>query len=411
MSPPLPLELIETIINYLLDDEHSLRRAALISRAWFIPSQRALFRRLDLTLDLTSRVACLRTHLRRYPHLQNHIRHVIMVQGDNLVTGLPPSKGHLAALTTLFFLMPKLTFLDISFDRSRPWGRSDQSFFKAFGAFLRGTPSLNAIDIHGLYDEEDFQQMFLYLENTTVKRVSLQLDGYDDSGQDDPEKVTFFTSTLAVVRLPQVEMLRFQLWHRARDMTDGLKIWFSEHQTMFPGLKHLEVAVDDVDDFDIWFRDILQPIPTLRLESFRLGFDGTMTNWLVPRPDMNLFGGLHFDHLKFGIYIPCSVDGADHSEPEAEFYIWLSSNFHLLTPDSVHFTELTFTVTDWFSSGTMWGTLDDALSLEAFGEVKRIHFETWKDRDVITDLAHPDLASKIRSALPRLDSRGVLCFL
>ncbi|KAF9024962.1 hypothetical protein BDZ89DRAFT_1114459 [Hymenopellis radicata] len=103
-----------------------------------------------------------------------------MAQGDK-DPGDPPSKGHCAALTAMFSLMPNLTSLKISFDRSRSWGRSDQSFFKAFGAFLRGTPSLNTIDIHGLRCDLDLQQMFLYLENTTVKQRPQRVQRESDS--------------------------------------------------------------------------------------------------------------------------------------------------------------------------------------------------------------------------------------
>ncbi|KAF8870006.1 hypothetical protein CPB85DRAFT_772419 [Mucidula mucida] len=269
MSPPLPFELIELIINHLpkLVD---LQSAALISRAWFIPSQHALFRSLDLQ-DLP--VARLCTHLRRYPHLQSYIHHVIMIQRDGYL-GDPPNTDH---LTAMFSLMPKLISLEISFDRYRLWGRSDELFVKAFGTFLRDTSSLNAIGIHGLRYEEDFQQMFLYLEDTMIKRVNLQLDGYDsdeDEDQDDHGRVKFFTSTLAVVRLPQVEIVRFQLWCPPL-IIEGLKLWFLEHQTMFPRLKHLEIGLDDTEDFEFWLQDILHPIQTLRLESVRIEFDSS----------------------------------------------------------------------------------------------------------------------------------------
>lgn len=119
---------------------------------------------------------------------------------------------------------------------------------------------------------------------------------------------------------------------------------------------------------------------------------------------------LHVDHLKFGFYYLENLSDVTESSSQAEFYIWLSSQFCLLRPECVHFTDFTIAVADSFHSGPMWGKLDDALSLEAFGKVKHVHFETRKEKFMITDLAHPHLASDIRSALPRLDSRGVLCF-
>ncbi|KAF9031987.1 hypothetical protein BDZ89DRAFT_1131598 [Hymenopellis radicata] len=95
---------------------------------------------------------------------------------------------------------------------------------------------------------------------------------------------------------------------------------------------------------------------------------------------------------------------------------WFSSMLlHLANSrTTVHFVELTFTfveIDDVEAVSAEWATLDEVLSHAAFTGVQRIHFEEDSDeKALITDQAEPELASAIQRALPRLASRGVLCF-
>ncbi|KAF9031952.1 hypothetical protein BDZ89DRAFT_1063570 [Hymenopellis radicata] len=49
MSRPLPPELVYAIVEYLSDDEKTLRSCALVSRAWSGPSQQALFHYMEFS--------------------------------------------------------------------------------------------------------------------------------------------------------------------------------------------------------------------------------------------------------------------------------------------------------------------------------------------------------------------------
>ncbi|KAF9014477.1 hypothetical protein BDZ89DRAFT_1076605 [Hymenopellis radicata] len=376
MNNPLLLpELVELIVEHSADDEwvrnsalvHSgsgydwLQGCALISRAWVVPCQRALFHGISLYTD--NRVVRLLHHLRRYSHLRNLIQWMIPILDTH-----------------------------------------DHQFLEAFGAFLHTSESLSELVIRNLRSDVDFQQMFSYLESTNIKRVSLYTEPYRPG---DPLRVDFLSSTISVVHLPAIELLHVNLAD-VLQLHIALNFWLRQYPTMFPNLKHLEVVVNRAVDLGLWFRDVLQPV-ALRLESFRLE--------LIPRilDDLpiyeGLFEGLHFTHFKLCI-----------SEPGLGRYgtqtliKWLSSMLLRLAESrtTVHFVELTFTfveLDDVEAVAAEWATLDEVLSHAAFNSVQRIHFEEDSDeRALITDQARPEPASVIRRTLPRLASRGVLCF-
>ncbi|KAF9018887.1 hypothetical protein BDZ89DRAFT_1044233 [Hymenopellis radicata] len=333
MSPPLPPELVELILNYVPDSASTPSNLRYYAQAWSIPSQRALFRHLNLNqLRKDSGIVHLPAHLRRYPHLQTYIRHVTMSQTDN---NFPVHKGYLAALSALFSLMPRLISMDITFTNCSAWDDSNQRFLKAFGAFLR-TSSLDAIVIRSYVYELDLEKVFSYLEDTRIKRVSLQQNTqhYHDR---------YIAPKKSMVRLPAVEFLRADLC-RADIFEEGLDYWISKHKTVFPSLKHLEVAVHQADDLTVW-SNILQHAPTLRLESFHLDLaSSALTSDLIhPNTNLSLFNGLHFEHLKVTPFVWSTLGGQ-------EFYTWFSARLCGLANSGahVHFSELTLSIDDDF---------------------------------------------------------------
>ncbi|KAF9025099.1 hypothetical protein BDZ89DRAFT_1114384 [Hymenopellis radicata] len=406
MNNPLLLpELVELIVEHSAGDEWVLNSAlvhgsgygwlqncALISRAWAAPCQRALFR--HISLHDSDWVVRLLHHLRRYSHLQNLIQWMVLWQTP--IHG-EARDDYLSCLIALFPLIPRLTCLHVRFDR--PGDAGDRQFIEALGAFLHTSESLTNLVVNNRRDETDFHQIFSCLEGTNIKRVSLYAEPYLG---DDPSPVG---STLSVVHLPAIEQLRFNLTDVLR-LHPALNFWLRQ---MFPNLKHLEVVVNRPSDVGLLFRDVLQLQLALRLESFRLE--------LMPRilDDLpiyeGLFEGLHFNHFKLCL----SESGPGRSRAQT-LINWLSSMFlHLAdSRTTVHFVELTFTfveLDDVEAVSAEWATLDEVLSHAAFDGVQRIHFEEDSDeKALITDRAHPEPASVIRRALPRLASRGVLCF-
>ncbi|KAF9031964.1 hypothetical protein BDZ89DRAFT_602110 [Hymenopellis radicata] len=180
MNNPLLLpELVELIVEQITVCEwpeysyDRLQSCALISRTWIVPCQRALFR--DISLYDYNRVVRFLPHLRRYPHLQNLIRYMKIWQ-------TPPHSearnDYLSCLVALFSLMPRLTYLCITFDKSRSWDTHDHQFIEAFRAFLHTSESLTELVVRNLRSDADFQQMFSYLEGTNVKRVVLYTEPY-----------------------------------------------------------------------------------------------------------------------------------------------------------------------------------------------------------------------------------------
>ncbi|KAF9031957.1 hypothetical protein BDZ89DRAFT_601827 [Hymenopellis radicata] len=310
---------------------------------------------------------------------------------------------YLSCLIALFPLIPRLTRLHIKFDRSRCWDTYDHQFIEAFGAFLHTSESLTELVIRNLRSDADFQQMFSHLEGTNVKRVSLYTEPYLPS---DP--LWFFSSsTISVVHLPAIEFLRVNLANVLK-LHVALNFWFRQYPTMFPNLKHLEVVVNRPFDLGVLFRDVLQPV-ALRLESFRLELMPHVLDDLPIYED--LFEGLHFKHFKLRMAEP-----GLWSYGAQTLINWLSSMLlHLANSHTtVHFVEFTFTfveIDDVEGVSAEWATLDEVLSHAAFTGVRRIHFEEdSNERSLITDQAHLGLPSVIRRTLPRLASRGVLCF-
>ncbi|KAF9031991.1 hypothetical protein BDZ89DRAFT_1063628 [Hymenopellis radicata] len=353
-APVLPPELVWLIVEHIWD-WHTLRICALVSRTWAIPCQRALFR--DLPLLRYLEVVRLPAHLIRYPHLQ------ILIQRMSIWLTPPHSAAernvYLSRLTAIFPLVPRLTYLHL--------------------------------DIYNLRAEADFQQIFSCLEDSSVQRVSLDTQYFIPS---DAPGVDFFSSNLGVVHRPALELLRVNMLYLPQVHT-ALRFWLRQYPTH---LKHLEVDIPFFQPLNVNTQWFLQPA-ALQLESLTL----ELTYDRLPTYE-GLFEGFHFKHFKLRI----SDFGIKRDDVQIVID-WLSSMFRYLADSrrTVHFVELTLT----FAVSADWATLDEVLSHAAFTRVQRIHFEEDSDEQaLVTDQGEPELASAIQRALPRLASRGVLCF-
>ncbi|KAF9031982.1 hypothetical protein BDZ89DRAFT_1158669 [Hymenopellis radicata] len=404
-GPHLPPELVELIVQHLWD-HHTLQSCALISWTCVIPCQRALF--CSISLRDYNRVVRFLPHLRRYPHLQPLIQWMVISQTCATRNGEARNE-YLSCLTALFLLLPRLTSLRITFgDRSRSWNTHDDRFIEAFGAFLHTSKFLTELTVHNLRDQIDFQQLFSFLKDSSVKRVAL--DTLLPSVRDWPAK-SFPRSNLSVVHLPALELLRVDLTYIVQFHT-ALGFWLRQYPGMFPNLQHCEVVVNQPFIPVLRRRDALRV--ALRFESFKL----ELLHYFLDHPGAlpayeGLFEGFHFKHFKICLFEP----GLTHHE--ARTYInWLSSMFRYLADSgsTIHFTELTFTFSNRNNieaASAVWKTLDEVLSHAAFYGVQRIHFEEENcpgdTNTLITDQVHPELASTICCTLPCLASRGVLC--
>ncbi|KAF9018872.1 hypothetical protein BDZ89DRAFT_1164959 [Hymenopellis radicata] len=405
MSLPLPPELVDIVAEHLRYDKRTLKSCALVARTWTIPCQRVLFHKLYLWSYLP--VIHLPAHLTRYPHLQRLILRVQMCTELGFSESERVRDNYLSSLAALFPLMPRLTSLDIAFERNRSWDTHDQRFFEAFRAFARTSESLTALTIRDILDEVDFQQMFSILEGSNIKRVALETEPHGS----DAVPVAFFDPTLTIVHLPAIELLRVDLDNVLR-LCGALNFWLCQWPTMFPHLKHFEVVINEAEDIGLLFHDILQPA-ALRLESFRLELMRHCLREDDELPSDALFEGLRFKHFKLCI----SDIATGRLEAPALLINWFSSMFRHLADSGtpIHFTELTFTFSrlkDLESTSREWEALDQVLSHAAFAGVQRIRFEDGSDcgNAQVTDQMHPELASLVRRTMPSLASRGVLCF-
>ncbi|KAF9018866.1 hypothetical protein BDZ89DRAFT_336388 [Hymenopellis radicata] len=128
-----------------------------------------------------------------------------------------------------------------------------------------------------------------------------------------------------------------------------------------------------------------------------------------PTDALSVFDGLHCMHLQ--LYIAYN----DAHGPPWTMIEWWSSAFQFLADSgaTIHFTELTLAFPYLLhveAISNAWSALDGVLSHNAFSGVQKLHFQERDERTLITDLMHPELASYIRRAMPRLASRGVLYF-
>ncbi|KAF9008115.1 hypothetical protein BDZ89DRAFT_1079166 [Hymenopellis radicata] len=408
MTLSLPPELVELIVEHLLYDGHSLRSCALVARTWVIPCQRALFR--DIVLNDSLEVTRLPAHLIRYPHLQRLVQVVTIWQAPDSSersVGSCVLDNYMSCLTDLFPLFPCVISLDVNFDMYKSWDAQDQQFLEALGAFLRKSEYLTVLNIRNLHRDAEFQQILSFLEGSNVKQLTLEAN---PSGPGNPLPVDCFNPALSLTHLPAIELLHINTFYVFRLFSRSLDFWLRQSPTMFPNLKHCEVVVNGTSDLVIWLRDILQPT-ALRLQSFRL----ELMSYIFQDPDLptdeGLFHCLHFQHFKL-----CTRQlGFEPFHPRT-MTNWFSSMFcHLAdSGTTVHFTELTFTFTNHHIEAVSaeWRVLDEVLSHAAFVGVRHIHFEEDSDeRILITDQTHSELVSVIRSTLPHLDRRGVLCFL
>ncbi|KAF9031953.1 hypothetical protein BDZ89DRAFT_1063572 [Hymenopellis radicata] len=395
MGLPLPPELVDIVAEHLPYDRRTLKSCALVARTWTIPCQRVLFHELSLYSYLP--VIHLLAHLTNYPHLRCLIRVVKICTRSTVNNSERMRTNYLSSVAALFPLMPRLTSLDIAFERNQSWDTYEQRFIEAFRAFVRTSESLKALTIVDIVDEVDFQQMFSILEGSNIKRVALEIEPHGSAAV----PVAFFDPALCRTHR-----------HNTLRLCGALNFWLCQWPTMFPHLKHFEVVINEAEDIGLLFHDILQPA-ALRLESFRL----ELMRHCVPEDDVlpsdvSLFEGLHFKHLKL-----CISDIGGRLEAPALLINWFSSMFRHLADSgtTIHFTELTFTssrLEDLETTSREWEALDKVLSYAAFTGVQRVRFENGSNycHPQVTDQMNPELVSLIQRTMPCLASRGVLCF-
>jgi hypothetical protein len=134
----LPVELVEHIVDYLRDDQVSLRSSALVHPSWTMPSQILLFD----TIVLVTRTSC-STFLSRllvFPHLRPYIRALSIhdwAWTTLMGTVLSTSSGFSA--TDLF---PCLDYL-------RVVGVQDELFYEKLASFPRSLSQLSLERCHG----------------------------------------------------------------------------------------------------------------------------------------------------------------------------------------------------------------------------------------------------------------------
>ncbi|KAF9008117.1 hypothetical protein BDZ89DRAFT_1079170 [Hymenopellis radicata] len=409
-GPSLPPELVDIIVQYvqyLSDDKRELRNCTLVSRTWSSVSQRTLFRNWRLDLYSYSRLTKLLHELSSNPHLQTLIDRVLIAQriethkrsGHNDVS-LPTYMSRLASVLSL---LPNLVFMQFYFLDLR---RNNGALQYLDLIQISTSPRLVELDIEFLDTDADFHVAFESLEGTNIKRVTL-------AGAFNAP----VTAGASVTRLPLPSLECICL--EGSGMPFHFQDWLTRRVDL-PNLTQCEIVLGDAaDELSAWRDVLLRGFPPLKLFKFQITDDYMYQEQevLSPLP----LAGLHFQHVHLSLK-------HGRSAFLRQFIEWWSSTFRALSDSeaAIHFTELTFTFTDPENDGALkaaWQSLDDSLSHPVFSTVRSIHFENGDpphhqqlhDTDpphkpLITQVAYPSLADKVRLALPRLASRGVLCF-
>ncbi|KAF9031963.1 hypothetical protein BDZ89DRAFT_1063596 [Hymenopellis radicata] len=398
-SPSLPPELVDMIVQYLSDDKRALRSCTLVSRTWSSFSQRTLFRNTEFDLYSYSRMAKLHEALLSVPHLQTFIRRVMITQQDEISLKTRRSNDislatYMSCLTSLLSLLPNLVFMGFYF-LDKDDGNKDaiQSYLDLIQ--IPRSSLLAELDLEFIFTVEDFHVAFEALEGTNIKRVTL-------FGVFDEPDIVGVGASVKRLHLPSLECICLE--------GGGLHAHFHDWLTRrvdLPNLKQCEIILGNGShELSAW-RDVLfRGFPPLKFFKFEMtdGMDyhGSEEDALCPLP----LAGLHFQHVHLGI--DCG------SEYPCQVIKWWSSTFRVMSDSTatIHFTELTFTFTDPENDAlkAAWQSLDDILSHPVFSTVRSIHFEKSDQNVLITQVVYPTLADKVRLALPRLASRGVLCF-
>ncbi|KAF9031989.1 hypothetical protein BDZ89DRAFT_1063622 [Hymenopellis radicata] len=362
-GPSLPPELVDTIVQYLSNDKAALRSCTLVSGTWSSFSQRTLFLNTRLRLSSCLIMAKLLHELLSVPRLRTLICRVVIDQPNEKI-----------------LKSSDINFLDM---------QSNNGALQSYLDFIRipGSSLLIELDLEFIGTIEDFHVAFEALEGTNIKRVTL----YGDFSSGTPTDVGAAVKRL---HLPSLECICLA---GSADL---------------PNLKQCEIILGDfVED---WRDVLLRGFPPLKLFKFEITTDYMHSFQVCEELQEDAFcplplAGLHFEHVHLSI--ECIYD---HSESLRLFMEWWLSTFRALCDSkaTIHFTELTFTFIDPENDAlkAAWHSLDDILSHPVFSTVRSIHFEESDHHILITQAVYPALADKVRLALPRLASRGVLCF-
>ncbi|KAF9031992.1 hypothetical protein BDZ89DRAFT_1063630 [Hymenopellis radicata] len=401
MSITLPPELVELVVEHLVGDERTLRSCALVARTWAGAAQRALFR--NVVIPATSKqLDRLLSHLTCLPHLQTLFRLVTIqaVPSDSLTS----QDAYVSHLTNLLSLLPKVVFIKVDFVDTWWEAPANESFLAVIRNFLHRAP-LNVFDL---------------FEGTNIKRVSL------DSSKDDYEDIVDLGIPVKRLRLPSVECIRFDVGMQQ----ERFHHWLTHHRANFTNLKQCEIVAHDAQELVRW-QDVMShhgfpPFETFKFELIYdfvdnierdedAYYDAEGLISLLPALPL---GGLQFQHVHLGIVVgKVRYHIVTHDDIQRYNIEWWSAIFRAISASkaTVHFTKLTFTimppmdVTDIWSA---WTGLDHSLMHPTFRNVRSIHFEKvdrWQTT-LLTEAADSALTNEMRLVLPKLASRGVLCF-
>ncbi|KAF9027660.1 hypothetical protein BDZ89DRAFT_1066778 [Hymenopellis radicata] len=391
----LPLELLDMIIQHLSSDAYALRSCAQVSRTWSGFGQRALFRNAQVNLSTYKKMAKLLDDLISIPHLQTLIRGLTIYQRRSHDGTL--LRTHMSCLATVLSLLPNLT--KVVFKDDDEEGRATRSYLDLIPNVPGNTP-LVELDIE-VYSIETFRHLFEILGGTNIKRVSLSgsIDRLDSG------------AIRKRLRLPSLERIHFGIGGPQEEFHNCLMQYFD-----LPNLKQCEIVINYVADLVHWQDILLRGFPPLELFKWELDSEITDDFGLIVTPLEEVafrpipLAGLPFQH----VHLCVNPENLDDSCTIIE---WWSSTFRALSDSkaTIHFTELTFTLTDLKDIDTLeeaWNSLDDSLAHRTFSGVRNIHFERSRRQGrFITRAAYsPVFADRMRLVLPRLASRGVLRF-
>ncbi|KAF9019337.1 hypothetical protein BDZ89DRAFT_1139389 [Hymenopellis radicata] len=386
----LPHELVDMIIQHLSGHEYALQSCALVSRTWSGFSQRALFRDTQMNLDSYEKMVKLLDDLISIPHLQTLIRGLTICERSS-DDGIP-LPAHMSCLASVLSLLPYL--LKVAFPGGAIDDIATRSYLDLIPNVLGNAP-LVELDI-GIHSVETFHHVFRILEGTKVKRLSLS--GVVDLHKADLE------ATRKRLHLPSLECIRFEGDNLQEEFHRCLMHYFD-----LPNLKRCEIVISFVDDLLRWRDILLQGFPPLELFKLEVAysFNAELVWSGIVKADAIPLAGLPFQHVHL------CVD-PKHLIETRKFIEWWSSTFRALSDSKamILFTELTFTfpdlrVEDIETLEEAWNSLDDSLAHTTFSGVQNIHFErsSWQGTRATYS---PLLADRMRLALPRLASRGVL---
>lgn len=122
MVEPLPNDIIECILDYL--DKATLKRCALIQKAWAAPSQRRIFKEIELEANYPS-LERLIAIFNEKPHLASSVRYLAL--DLNLIALMVPIQVSIAEVIQRLSNVNKIQFRNVNWHTSSPLLRTAMS--------------------------------------------------------------------------------------------------------------------------------------------------------------------------------------------------------------------------------------------------------------------------------------------